>query len=139
MQERWEHFDHGADVGVRGLGLSKAGAFERAALALTAVIAEPGTVQARDDVPVACAAPDDEQRLVRWLNALLGEMALRRVVFGAFRVAIDGPNLRATASGEPLCASRHRPAVQVKGATFTATRVAQRADGAWIAQTVVDV
>jgi len=35
--------------------------------------------------------------------------------------------------------ARHRPAVEVKGATYTALRVAQEADGAWVAQCVVDV
>jgi tRNA nucleotidyltransferase (CCA-adding enzyme) len=34
---------------------------------------------------------------------------------------------------------QHRPAVEVKGATFTALRVSQRDDGLWLAQTVVDV
>lgn len=30
----WEFFDHGADIGVRGVGATKAAAFEQAALAL---------------------------------------------------------------------------------------------------------
>ena len=33
----WEHFAHGADIGVRGYGLSLEEAFEQAALALAAV------------------------------------------------------------------------------------------------------
>jgi SHS2 domain-containing protein len=28
MIERWEHFDHGADIGVRGFGPTPAAAFE---------------------------------------------------------------------------------------------------------------
>ena len=38
---RWEHFPHDADIGIRGLGLSKADAFEQGAVALTAVITDP--------------------------------------------------------------------------------------------------
>jgi SHS2 domain-containing protein len=34
--------------------------------------------------------------------------------------------------------ARHQPAVEIKGATYTSLRVAQE-DGAWVAQTVVDV
>ena len=45
----------------------------------------------------------------------------------------------ATAQGEPVSVSRHRPAVEVKGATFTALRVGRNEDGQWVAQTVVDV
>jgi tRNA nucleotidyltransferase (CCA-adding enzyme) len=35
-------------------------------------------------------------------------------------------------------AARHHPAVEIKGATYTALRVAPVDDG-WLAQTVVDV
>jgi SHS2 domain-containing protein len=139
MNDRWEHFEHGADIGVRGRGATKARAFEQAALALTAVIADPASVEPRDGVEIACEAVDDEQLLVGWLNALIYEMAVRHMLFSRFRVAIDGPRLQATAGGETLSSARHRPAVEVKGATFTALRVGQEADGLWTAQTVVDV
>lgn len=139
MRDHWEHFDHGADIGVRGLGASKVGAFEQAALALMAVITEPDCVAARDAVAIACEAGDDESMLVDWLNALVYEMAVRHMLFARFNVAIDGPHLRATAVGEPISIQRHRPAVEVKGATFTALRVAQIDHGRWLAQTVVDV
>lgn len=139
MSDCWEHFEHGADVGVRGFGTTKSGAFEQAALALMAVIAEPGSVAPRDSVEIACKAADDELLLVAWLNALLYETAVRRMLFSRFRVVIHGRHLRATVSGEPISMDRHRPAVEVKGATFTALRVAQAEDGRWMAQTVVDV
>jgi len=35
---RWEHFRHGADIGVRGIGVTQSEAFEQIALALTTVI-----------------------------------------------------------------------------------------------------
>jgi len=34
---RWEHFSHEADIGVRGIGITKEQAFEQAALAMTGV------------------------------------------------------------------------------------------------------
>ena len=139
MSDCWEHFEHVADVGVRGFGTTKAGAFEQAALALMAVIADPGSVMPRDSVDITCEAADDELLLVAWLNALLYEMAVRRMLFGRFSVVIHGRQLRATVSGEPISMDRHQPAVEVKGATFTALRVAQVENGRWMAQTVVDV
>jgi SHS2 domain-containing protein len=36
----WEHYSHGADIGVRGFGRSVEGAFEQAAIALTAVVVD---------------------------------------------------------------------------------------------------
>jgi tRNA nucleotidyltransferase (CCA-adding enzyme) len=139
VKDHWEHFEHGADIGVRGLATSKAAAFEQAALALMAVITEPGRVAACDTVAIDCQAADDELLLVAWLNALVYEMAVRHMLFARFQVAIDGLRLHATAAGELLSRERHQPAVEVKGATFTALRVAQLDSGLWLAQTVVDV
>jgi len=138
MSARWEHFAHGADIGVRGFGASKAEAFEQAALALTAVIVEPDTVRASEAVTIECEAPDDELLFAEWLNALIYEMATRRMLFSRFAVRIDGTRLHAEARGEPVEAARHQPAVEAKGATYTALRVAREGDE-WLAQTVVDV
>lgn len=135
----WEHFDHGADIGVRGVGATKPAAFEQAALALTAVITDPAAVARRMAVRVACRAPSDDLLLVDWLNAIVYEMATRHMVFGAFTVAIQHDQLTGTAWGEPLDPHRHQPAVEVKGATYTELTVAERPDGTWIAQCIVDV
>ena len=136
---RWEHFPHQADIGVRGIGASKAEAFEQAALALTAVVTDPQALSAGEQVEITCEAPDDELLLVDWLNALVYRMATRRLLFGRFEVHLDGHRLRGKAWGEPIEVARHQPAVEVKGATLTSLRVAQEADGTWLAQCVVDV
>jgi len=135
---RWEHFPHEADMGVRGIGTSKAEAFEQAALAMTAVITEPSGVAAREAVAIRCEAPDDELLLVDWLNALIYEMATRGLLFGRFQVTLTDGALDGTAWGERADVARHRPAVEIKGATYTALRVA-RENGEWIAQCIVDV
>ncbi len=135
----WEHFEHGADIGVRGVGRTPAQAFEQAAVALAAVIADPATVAARTPVDVACEAPDVELLLADWLNALVYEMQVRKMLFGRFEVSIEGTRLAARAWGEAIDVARHRPAVEVKGATYTQLAVRQRDDGRWVAQCVVDV
>jgi SHS2 domain-containing protein len=134
----WEHFAHGADVGVRGVGPTKAHAFEQAALALMHVITDPAQVRPEAAVAIRCEAPDDEFLLVEWLNALVYEMATRRMLFGRATVSIDDHHLEATVWGETVDVARHEPAVEVKGATLTALRVA-RQQGLWVAQCVVDV
>ena len=139
MQARWEHFEHGADIGVRGIAPTKAGAFEQAALALTAVVVDPQRVRADEAVEVSCEAPDEELLLVDWLNALVYEMATRGLLFGRFEVGLEGTRLRARAWGERLDPARHEPAVEVKGATYTALSLGRDASGAWVAQCVVDV
>jgi SHS2 domain-containing protein len=136
---RWEHFPHEADMGVRGVGGSLGQAFEQAALAMTAVITDPAKVAAADRVEIACRAPDDELLLVDWLNALIYEMATRKWLFSRFEVHIKDHVLTARAWGEPMDTGKHQLAVEIKGATYTALRVAQEKNGYWVAQCVVDV
>jgi len=136
---RWEHFPHMADMGVRGYGATVEDAFTHAAEALTAVICDPAQVGVMTPVEIRCEAPDVESLLADWLNALVYEMAVRRMVFGRFDVRIDGSALQATAWGEPIERERHRPAVEVKGATYTELKVYRDENGVWIAQCVVDV
>ena len=135
----WEHFAHGADIGVRGLGSSLETAFAQAATAMTAVVTDPGKVAATQCVHLDCEAPGHDLLLVEWLNALIYEMATRGMLFARFEIDIEGSRLSADAWGEPVEVSRHRPAVEVKGATYTALEVSRRADGLWLAQCVVDV
>jgi tRNA nucleotidyltransferase (CCA-adding enzyme) len=139
IKKRWEHFAHDADMGVRGIGASKQDAFEQAALALTAVITDPQAVGPREKVEIACEDPDDGLLLVDWLNALVYEMATRKLLFGRFEVRLSGHRLEARAWGEKIDVARHQPAVEVKGATLTCLRVGQEPDGTWVAQCVVDV
>jgi tRNA nucleotidyltransferase (CCA-adding enzyme) len=138
-EKRWEHFHHQADIGVRGFGPTKAAAFEQAALAAMAVMTDPKLVQARDMIPIACQAPDDELLLADWLNALVYEMAQRKMLFGRFELRIEGHGLSAKAWGEKVDVARHEPAVEIKGATYTELRVRPTEDGGWMAQCVVDV
>jgi SHS2 domain-containing protein len=135
----WEHYAHGADIGVRGIGRSMAEAFEQAAVALAGVITDPARVEARTEVTIECEAPDPEVLLVDWLNALVYEMAVRRMILARFRVSLEGNQLHGTAWGEETDVARHEPAVEVKGATYTDLFVGRNPSGAWIAQCVVDV
>ncbi len=138
MSGHWEHIAHDADVGIRGIGATRAEAFEQAALALTAVVADPSAVRARERVDIECEAPDEELLLADWLNRIVYEMAARHLLFSRFSVRLEGSRLYGSAWGESIDRQRHHPAVEVKGATYTALRVA-RENGSWLAQTVVDV
>ncbi len=134
-----ELFAHGADIGVRGIGPTPAAAFEQAALALTRAVTDPARIAPQTAIDIVCEAPNESLLLVDWLNALIYEMAVRRLVFGRFAVEIKDQRLQGKAWGEQVNRRRHSPAVEPKGATLTALKVEKRNDGAWIAQCVVDV
>jgi SHS2 domain-containing protein len=135
----WQHFAHGADIGVRGRGAPLAEAFAAAAVGLTAVVADPLQVRPLEPVRIECAMADRELLFYEWLNSLVFLMATRRMLFSRFDVRIAGDTLEADAWGEPVEVARHAPAVEVKGATLTELAVRQEPDGRWLAQCVVDV
>ena len=136
---QWQHFPHQADIGVRGIGETVEQAFEQAALAMTAVVADIESITPARSVRIRCEAPDRELLLVEWLNALVFEMASRNMLFSRFEVAIDDEKLQGTAWGEPVDRARHHPAVEIKGATYTSLHVGQNKEGLWVAECVVDV
>src|SRR5262249_61269863 len=105
---RWEHFPHAADVGVRGFGKTAAEAFEQAALALTAVVTT-AEVRPAVSVNVECEAPDVELLFVGWLNAVIYEIAVRRMLFLRFAGTIEGMGVRRTLWGEPVDLARLTP------------------------------
>ncbi len=133
----WEHFPHDADIGVRGWGANPAEAFEQAALALTAVVTH-AAIEPRTEIHVACKMPDIELLFVEWLNAIIYEMAVRKMLFGRFAVQMSDGRLDGVMWGEPVDVARHAPACEPKGATYTALKVEQSGN-LWSAACVVDV
>jgi SHS2 domain-containing protein len=126
-------------MGVRAEGATEEEVFEQMALGMTALVTDPAGIEPREDVAVRCEAPSREYLLVDWLNAIVYEMAVRRMIFGRFRVELGNGSLRGVATGEKVDPGRHQPVVEVKGATYTALGFRRRGDGGWEAQCVVDV
>ncbi|MGQ0741089.1 MAG: archease [Alphaproteobacteria bacterium] len=138
MEQRgWNHFPHGADLGVCGWGPTVEAAFEEAAKAVTAAITQASVISAAR-VEISCEAKDLELLFVAWLNAIIFEMAVRQMLFGRFEARISGSALHGAAWGEPVDRGKHEPACEPKGATFTALKVGKE-NGRWEACCVVDV
>jgi tRNA nucleotidyltransferase (CCA-adding enzyme) len=135
----WNHFEHDADIGLRASAPTREGLFEAIGEALTAVITDPASVRPERTIRIRCEAPNDAVLLVDWLNALIFEMATRSMIFGSWQVDLCGMKLDARVAGEVLDRQRHRPVVEVKGATYTALSVECDDEGNWCGQCVVDV
>lgn len=138
QQARWAHFEHVADVGVCGYGATLEQAFEQAALALTAIVTR-AEIRPEQRVEVKCQQSDIELLLVDWLDAIIYEMSLRKMLFGRFAAKLEGHMLSGIMWGEPVDRARHAPACEPKGATLTGLAVRQEPRGEWSACCVVDV
>jgi SHS2 domain-containing protein len=131
------YFDHDADIGVVGRGATVEAAFEAAAAAMFAVMADPAAVRAEARVAVEFEESDPELALIAWLNSLLAEARSHGLVFSRFRLERQGARWSGEAWGEPW-REGIEPGVEVKGATLTMLSLRQEGDE-WEARCVVDV
>lgn len=134
----YEHFEHKADVGVRGSGRTVEEAFEECARAVFAVMTDLSRVKNVKSFSVSCSASNVEELLVEWLNHLISLVDLEGVFLSGFKVRIKNNSLTGTAWGERIDGSRHELLTEVKAATYSQLKVFKKS-GKWTAQTVVDV
>ncbi|NOX45059.1 MAG: archease [Caldiserica bacterium] len=138
----YEILEHEADAGVRGIGGSLEEAFCEAARAMFSLMVDLEAVRPEREVPVRVEAETLEVLFVSWLGELLALRDLEGMVFSRFEARIKGTDgrwmLEGKAYGEPLDPARHRPAVEVKAATYYGVKVGKD-DGRYIAQCVVDL
>lgn len=111
--------EHPSDLGIEASGSTVGEAFERAALGLVAVIAEPETIEPVDERTVELDAQDAENLLVRWLSEILylydGEDYL---VKEAKIDSISPTKLRARLLGEKYQPKKHTLKLDVKAVTY---------------------
>ncbi len=134
----WEHFAHQADVGIRATAASLSSAFEDAAIALTAIVTDPKNVQPLECVKIECEAEDEELLFVNWLNSIIYEMAVGKMLFSKFEVKIENLTVSAKIWGEKINQAKHSPAVEPKAVTYNQLSVKEE-NGKWTVQCVIDV
>jgi SHS2 domain-containing protein len=135
----FEFFDHTADLGLRVRAADLDTLFEEAARALfTAIIEDLAVVEERERVALELEADDYAYLLFDWLNELLYHFDTKRVLFGHFKVHIEGKRLKGMAGGEALDPARHSLSHEVKAITYHGLRVEHAADG-WLAEVIVDI
>jgi SHS2 domain-containing protein len=134
----WEHFSHQADIGIKAAADSLPETFEQAAVALTAIVAEPGNIAPTQTVQIGCSAENNELLLIDWLNSIIYEMAVRKMLFSKFQVEIENLKLSAKIWGEKINQAKHSPAVEPKAVTYNQLSVKEE-NGKWTVQCVVDV
>lgn len=133
----FEYFEHDADIGIVGHGATPEEAFEGAASAMFAIMADAAQIRPLVQLAFSFVEDDMELALVTWLNRLLSEARQRNLVLGRFSLSRSRGEWQCVAWGAPWDAHMAR-GTEVKGATLTMLHVGQSA-GKWEARCVVDV
>ncbi len=138
----WEHYEHTADVGVKGYGSTLEEAFEAVALGLFDVMVNVRKIELRECREVEVEEEDLEGLLYSFLEELLFIYDTEGLVFGQVKVKIERKGgryrLHAKACGEPL-SERHEPKEEVKAITYHDMKIEKLTDGKWMAQLVPDI
>ncbi|MFA6269065.1 MAG: archease [archaeon] len=143
----FEHFEHKADIGIRGKGSTIEHAFEEAAKALTQIMASVECVEPKKAHTFEVKATDRGALLVSFLNELLFLKDTKKMLYSKFRTKITSHKnssgeetfvLKATVFGEKIDSKKHSLKVDPKAATYSELLVEKKGNE-WIAQCIIDV
>jgi len=140
--KRWEHYEHTADIGIRGYGETLEEAFEAVAIALFDVMVNVEKVEKKEVREIEVEGEDLYSLLYNFLEELLILHDTEGLVFRDFEVKIEkteeGYKLKAKAYGEKL-SEKHEPKEEVKAITYHDMEIKQLPNGEWMAQLVPDI
>jgi len=136
----YSHFEHQADIGIKGIGKTLAEAFEEAGRAMFAVMTDIKKIKPTQKIEFEIQADNEVELLIEFLNRALGEADAEGIFLSKFKVAIvnDGtPVLAATAWGSRIT-GKTEVRTEVKAATLSQAKVEKKGKE-FIAQCIVDV
>jgi SHS2 domain-containing protein len=146
-----EHFEHKADIGVRGVGNTLEQAFEEAGVALTEILTDTSRINPKKAHKMELQSTDYAALLVDFLNELLYLKDKKKMLYSKFRINLGKTNvvgetgavkemvtLKATVFGEKINYNKHNMKTDAKAATYSELFAGEK-NGKFIAQCVVDV
>jgi SHS2 domain-containing protein len=130
---------HTADLGLEVEAPTLAAVFERAGLAMLALMVDLAAVEPRERVSLALEADSLEELLHDWLQALL--VRFQAAGFAISELAVEevsARSVRGWGAGEHVDRSRHRLYTEIKGVTYHQLAVRETPAG-WGARLILDV
>lgn len=140
MTERFEFFDHTADIGVHVYGNSLAELFKNAARAMYEALGRLHKSESNLQKLVELQAESAEDLLHDWLAELLYEIEANHVLYDNFEIRELTPHrLKATLHGSRIDFTRSQTNEEIKAVTYHQLRVESQSDGSWRATVIFDV
>jgi SHS2 domain-containing protein len=133
-EEGFRYEEHTADAGFRAWAPTLSGAFEQAALALSALVCDTATVQHAVVQPLEVTAENEEELLFAFLAELLFIHDSQGILLGKIEVtSLDKEDdifrLKGTVNGEPYDRKRHVLLGGIKAPTYHNLAIHRKNDG----------
>src|SRR5262249_20587446 len=94
------YFDHDADIGIIGKGLSLEECFDNAAFAMFSLMTDLSQVQPTTSIHFEFKESDIELAFVTWLNFLIAKAQADNLVFSQFKIHREKDRWQCKAQGE---------------------------------------
>lgn len=136
---KWAHFNESdGNLTICGYGHTLSSAFEKAGLAVTALMIKPEMVVPRKRISLVCSANTPEQLFYEWIDNLILESQARRMLFSRFSVEVEDSFLRADLWGEDIDIARHKLKHRIFGVKAAGLGIDKTEDDFYAAHCVVD-
>jgi SHS2 domain-containing protein len=139
-EQRFEFFEHTADIGAHIYGRTLEELFRNAAAALFeafGALQKSGTGNQRS---VELKTVSLEDLLHDWLSELLYEVEANHVLYDEFEfLHLNSQGLKATLHGETIDFARSQTSEEIKAVTYHQLRVEELPGGTWRATVIFDV
>jgi SHS2 domain-containing protein len=140
VSERFEFFDHTADIGVHVYGNSLAELFKNSAHATFEAVGRLYKTDSNLQKSVELEAESAEDLLHDWLADLLYEIEANHVLYDNFEIHELTPHrLKATLRGGAIDFTRSQTNEEIKAVTYHQLHVESQLDGSWRATVIFDV
>ena len=135
----YREIEHTADLAVEVNAPDLPNLFASAGEALYSLIADPATIQNREDISVVVTEEGTEELLHEWLSELLALFNIRGFIGKRCEISrLTEREAIGKVSGERLDVARHSFRTEIKGVTYHDFKVWQD-NGDWRARIIFDV
>jgi len=140
MTERFEFFEHTADIGAHIYGATLAELFQNAAQAIYEALGKLQKTDVRSQKSVEINVETLEDLLHDWLADLLYEIEVNYLLYDEFEFHEMTPQrLTATLRGSPIDFANSQTNEEIKAVTYHQLRVEHLPDHTWRATVIFDV
>lgn len=139
MRKNFEVIDHTADIGIIAYGNDYSELLANAARGMVSLMIDTDSIEINASKSIVLADADIIALLVKWLNEIIYEFEVERILYKDFSIVLKGDvALQATCYGERYNPRKHILLREIKAATYHDLHV-ENFNGIYMAKIIFDI